>query len=50
MPINHNILLVTIGALCVVVTILGFKVFNDHRQADGVQVNIGPAGASIGKK
>lgn len=50
MPINRNILLVVVGALCVVVAILGYKVYDDNRQPDGVQVNIGPAGVSIEKK
>jgi len=50
MPINRTILLVTVGALCVVVAILGYKVYDDHRQPKGVQVNIGPSGITVEKK
>jgi len=50
MPINRNILLATVGALCVVVAILGYKVYEDNREPKGVQLNIGPAGISVEKK
>jgi len=50
MPINRNILLITVGALCVVVATLGYKVYDDNREPKGVHLNIGPAGVSIEKK
>jgi hypothetical protein len=50
MPINRNVLLLAVGALCVIVVILGYKVYDDNREPKGVQVNIGPAGISVEKK
>jgi hypothetical protein len=50
MPINRNLLLAAVGALCVVVAILGYKVYEDHREPKGVQLNIGPSGISVEKK
>jgi hypothetical protein len=50
MPINRTILLMTVGALCVVAAILGYKVYDDHRQPKGVQVNSGPSGITVEKK
>ncbi len=50
MPINRNIMLVVVGALCVLVAVLGYKVYEDNREPKGVQLNIGPAGVSIEKK
>jgi hypothetical protein len=50
MPINRNIMLLAIGALCVAIGVLGYKVYENNRQPKGVQVNIGPGGISIDKK
>ena len=50
MPINRNMLFLAVGALCVVVAILAFKVYDDNREPKGVRVNIGPSGISVHKK
>jgi hypothetical protein len=50
MPINRNVLYLIVGALCVAVVGLGYKVYQDNKQPKGVQLNIGPAGVSIEKK
>ncbi|MCF8477986.1 MAG: hypothetical protein K9G60_13235 [Pseudolabrys sp.] len=50
MPISRNILLVAVGALCVAVAVLGYKVYQDNREPKGVQLNIGPGGVSLEKK
>ena len=50
MPISRNILFLLIGGLVVAVAALGYKVYDDHRQPKGVQLNIGPAGISVEKK
>ena len=50
MPISRNLLFLIIGALIVAVAALSLKVYNDHRQPKGVQLNIGPSGISVEKK
>ena len=50
MPISRNFLFLLIGGLVVAVAALGYKVYDDHRQPNGVQLNIGPAGISVEKK
>ncbi len=50
MPINRNVLLLAVAVLCVVVGVLGYKVYQDNREPKGVQLNIGPQGISVEKK
>lgn len=50
MPINRNVLLLAVAVLCVVVGVLGYKVYEDNREPKGIQVNIGPGGISVDKK
>lgn len=50
MPTNRNALYLIVGALCVAVVVLGYKVYEDQRQPKGVQLNIGPSGISVEKK
>ena len=42
---RSNIIYFVIGALAVVVIVLGYQLY--QRQNQGVQINIGPGGASI---
>lgn len=50
MPINRNMLLIAVGALCVVIAILGYKVYAGQREPKGAQLTIGPSGISVEKK
>jgi hypothetical protein len=50
MPISRNWLLLLIGALIVAVAALATKVYEDHKEPKGVQLNIGPSGISVEKK
>ncbi len=50
MPINRNVLLLTIAVLCIAIGVLGYKVYEDNRQPKGVQINLGPSGISVDKK
>ena len=50
MPINRNVLLLTVAVLCVALGVLGYKVYEDNRQPKGVQINLGPGGISVDKK
>jgi predicted negative regulator of RcsB-dependent stress response len=47
---SRNVLFLIVGALLAVVAILSYKVYEDHRQPKGVQLNIGPGGISVEKK
>lgn len=48
--IRSNILYLVIGALVVGVAILGYELYQDRKQPEGVQINVGPKGLSIQKK
>ena len=50
MPGNRNMLFLIIGALVAIVAVLGYKQYQDHKQPDGVQINIGPDGLKIQNK
>jgi RsiW-degrading membrane proteinase PrsW (M82 family) len=47
---SRNLLYLVVGALIVVVAVLGYQVYQDRKKPDGVQVNIGSGGLSIEKK
>lgn len=50
MPTNRNILYLAIGALIVVVGVLGYNLYQEKKEPKGVQINVGPGGISIEKK
>lgn len=50
MPINRNVLLLTVAVLCVAIGVLGYKVYEDNREPKGVQINLGPGGITVDKK
>ena len=47
---RSNILYLVIGALAVAVAVLGYQLYQDRKQPQGVQINLGPGGVSIEKK
>ena len=47
---RNNLLYLVIGALAVVVAILGYNLYQERKQPDGMQINVGPGGISIEKK
>ena len=47
MPGNRNVLYLIIGALIVVVGVLGYNVYQSKKQPDGLQINVGPNGLKI---
>ena len=47
---RSNILYLAIGALVVVVAVLGYQVNQDKKKLEGVNINLGPGGISIEKK
>jgi predicted negative regulator of RcsB-dependent stress response len=50
MPGNRNILFLIVGALIVVVAVLGYNLYQAKKQPSGVQVNIGPNGLKVQSK
>jgi hypothetical protein len=50
MPGNRNILYLIIGALVVVVAVLGYNVYQTKKQPEGLQINVGPNGLKIESK
>jgi hypothetical protein len=50
MPGNRNILFLIIGALVVVVAVLGYNVYQTKKQPEGLQINVGPNGLKIQNK
>ena len=47
---RSNILYLAVGALIVVVAVLGYQVYQDKKKPEGVNINLGPGGISIEKK
>ena len=47
---RSNIVYLVVGALVVVVAILGYQLYQDRKQPEGVRVDLGPNGMSIEKK
>jgi hypothetical protein len=47
MTINRNVLFLIIGALVVTASVLGYNLYQEKKQPDGVQINVGPNGLKI---
>jgi predicted negative regulator of RcsB-dependent stress response len=50
MPGNRNLLFLIIGALIVVVAVLGYNVYQSKKKPEGLQINLGPNGLKIENK
>jgi hypothetical protein len=50
MPGNRNIMFLIIGALIVVVGVLGYNLYQTKKQPEGLQINVGPNGLKIENK
>jgi predicted negative regulator of RcsB-dependent stress response len=50
MPGNRNILFLVIGALIVVVGVLGYNLYQTKKQPEGLQINVGLNGLKIQNK
>jgi hypothetical protein len=44
---NRNVLFLVIGALLVVVGLLAYNLYQDRKQPEGLQINVGPNGVKI---
>jgi len=47
---RSNILYLVVGALIVIVAVLGYQLYQDRKKPEGVNINLGPGGISIEKK
>lgn len=47
---NRNALYALVGALVVAVAVLGYKVYKDNQEPQGLQINFGPGGVKIQNK
>jgi hypothetical protein len=48
--VNRNVLYLVIGALAVVVAVLGYQLYQERQQTSGIDISIGKSGISIEKK
>ena len=48
--INRNTLYLIVGVLAVAVAVLGYQLYQDRKEPQGVQINVGPGGITIEKK
>jgi len=47
---RDNVLYLIIGALAVAVVVLTYELYHDHRQPEGVRIDLGPGGLAIEKR
>ena len=47
---RNNILYLVVGALVVATAVLGYQLYQDRKQPQGVEISISPGGISVGKK
>jgi hypothetical protein len=47
MAVNRNLLFLIIGALVVAVGVLSYNVYQERKQPEGLQINVGPNGLKV---
>ena len=47
---RSHILFLVIGALVIVVAIMGYELYQDRKQPEGMRIDVGPSGVKIEKK
>jgi hypothetical protein len=47
---RSNIVYLIVGALVIVVAVLGYELYQDRKQPEGVRIDVGPKGLSSEKK
>jgi hypothetical protein len=47
---RSHIVYLIVGALVLVVAVLGYELYQDRKQPEGVRIDLGPNGMSIEKK
>ncbi len=44
---RSNVLYLIIGALTIAVVVMGYQLYQDRHQPEGLHINVGPGGLSI---
>jgi hypothetical protein len=44
---RNNVLFLVLGALAVVVAVMGYELYRDRHPPEGLNINVGPGGLSI---
>jgi hypothetical protein len=44
---RNNVLYLIIGAMVIVVAAMGYQLYQDRHQPEGLHINVGPGGLSI---
>lgn len=47
---RSNIIYLVVGALVIVVAMMGYQLYQDRKKPEGVRIDVGPNGVSIEKK
>ncbi len=47
---RSNIVYLVVGALVVVVAVMGYQLYQDRKKPEGVRIDVGPNGLTIEKK
>ena len=47
---RSNIIYLVVGALVIVVAVMGYQLYQDRKKLEGVRIDVGPNGLSIEKK
>jgi predicted negative regulator of RcsB-dependent stress response len=47
---RNNILYLVVGALVIVAAVLGYQLYQDRKQPEGVRIDVGPNGLKIETK
>lgn len=47
---RSHILYLVVGALVVVVAVMDYQLYQDHKKPEGMRIDVGPKGLSIEKK
>jgi RsiW-degrading membrane proteinase PrsW (M82 family) len=47
---NRNMLYLIIGALIVGIGVLGYNLYQEKKEPDGLQINVGPSGLKVQNK
>ena len=47
---RSNVIYLVVGALVVIVAVMGYQLYQDREKPEGLNIDIGPNGLSIDKK
>lgn len=50
MTVNQNLMIALLVVAAAVIAVLGYRLYEEQRQPQGVEIQVGPKGLSIDKK